>query len=43
MHRYEQGVVLVNRGRVIPVILPAPYETQSSAYVVGWVVDEGGR
>src|SRR5262249_46684933 len=29
MHSYETGLQLVNRGRVIPIALPQPYESQS--------------
>jgi len=43
MNRYDIGLSLVNRGRVIPVALPEPYRANYySAYFVGWIVD-GGR
>ena len=40
MHRYDQSATLVNRGRVVRIALPTPYEYQSPVYV-GWVVDAG--
>lgn len=42
--RYRQSAALVNRGRIIRVELPAPYEQpyDSMAYAVGWVL-EGSR
>ena len=43
MHSYEQRVSLVNRGRVIPLRLPAPYEYQSPIQAVGWIIDERAR
>ena len=43
MNRYDVGLTLVNRGRVVPVALPEPYRSNYySAYFVGWIVD-GGR
>ena len=42
MRRYDQSVSLVNRGRVVPIALPSPYEYQSPA-AVGWLPDEGSR
>jgi hypothetical protein len=40
MHRYDTEVSLVNKGRVIPIVLPAPYQNsyQSLVYAVGWLV-----
>ena len=35
MHSYQYGMVLMNRGRVIPVALPDPYD--SPVYFVAWV------
>jgi hypothetical protein len=43
MHHYDAGVSLVNRGRVIPVVLPTPFESSYSVFAVGWVVDEASR
>jgi hypothetical protein len=44
MQRYDAGVALVNHGRVIPLQVPAPYESsQYVVYTVGWIVDEGTR
>jgi hypothetical protein len=43
MNRYDVGLALVNRGRVIPLALPQPYEASYSAYLVGWVIDEERR
>jgi hypothetical protein len=42
--RYRQNAALSNRGRVIRLELPSPYESpyQTMAYAVGWVV-EGAR
>jgi hypothetical protein len=41
MHSYQAGMVLMNRGRVIPLALPEPYDSQ--AYFVAWVSNEGSR
>jgi hypothetical protein len=41
MRRYDTGVSLVCRGRVIRVPVPPPAEYQTPMYAVGWVVDEG--
>jgi len=41
MHSYQAGMVLLNRGRVVPVALPEPFDSQ--AYFVAWVSNEGGR
>jgi hypothetical protein len=37
--------VLVNKGRVVPLTLPVPYQNQylSSVYAVGWLVPESGN
>jgi hypothetical protein len=43
MHRYDQNVVLANRGRVIALALPAPHQYLAPVYAVGWLADEGGR
>jgi hypothetical protein len=43
MHRYDQNVVLSNRGRVIPLALPAPHQYLGPVQAVGWLADEGGR
>jgi hypothetical protein len=45
MNRYNSESALVNRGRVVQITLPAPYQNQYSASVsaVGWLVDEGAR
>ena len=43
MGRYDQRASLVNRGRVVPIALPSPYQYQSPVYAVGWLVDEGQR
>lgn len=42
MRRYNQGLILANRGRVVPVEIPSPYEYQSPVFV-GWLIDEGTR
>ncbi len=43
MHRYDRGVSLVNKGRVVQITLPSPYEYRAPVYAVGWLVDEGPR
>jgi hypothetical protein len=44
MHRYNSGMVLLNRGRVIPIVLPPPYDSQYYGMTaVGWIVDEGAH
>jgi hypothetical protein len=45
MGRYRQTAALVNRGRVVPLELPSPYQNpyQSPVYAVGWVLEEGAR
>jgi hypothetical protein len=42
--RYRQNVALANRGRIIRLELPSPYQQpyQSTTYAVGWVL-EGQR
>jgi hypothetical protein len=42
MRRYDHPVLLVNRGRVVEIRLPSPYEHQPAAFV-GWLIDEGTR
>jgi hypothetical protein len=39
MNGYRQSVVLSNRGRIVPLVLPPPYQTPygSSVQAVGWV------
>jgi hypothetical protein len=41
MRRHASRVAIVNRGRVVPIELPTPYEYYSPVYFVGWVLDEG--
>jgi hypothetical protein len=41
MHSYQSGMVLMNRGRVIPVALPEPFD--SPVYFVAWVSNDGSR
>jgi hypothetical protein len=47
MNRYDAEASLVNRGRVIPIVLPMPFQNiySSPVYSVGWLVPEssGGR
>jgi hypothetical protein len=43
MHRYDQSVAIVHKGRVVPLVMPTPYEYQTTVYSVGWLVDERGR
>jgi hypothetical protein len=47
MNRYDPEASLVNRGRVIPIALPVPFQNiySSTVYSVGWLVPEssGGR
>jgi hypothetical protein len=43
MRRHSSRVAIVNRGRVVPLELPTPYEYYSPVYFVGWVLDEGQR
>lgn len=41
MHSYQSSMGLSNRGRVIPVALPQPYD--APMYFVAWVSNEGSR
>jgi hypothetical protein len=43
MGRYRQNTALVNRGRVVPLELPSPFQDpyQSAVHAIGWVLDEG--
>lgn len=41
MHSYQTNMVLMNRGRVIPVDLPEPYD--SPMYFVAWVANGESR
>jgi hypothetical protein len=43
MDRYNRNASLVNRGRVISINLPPPYEYYSPIYVLGWVGNDGQR
>jgi len=45
MHRYNSDTALTNRGRVVPLTLPGPYQNQyvSSVTAVGWLVPEPGN
>ena len=43
MRRYDRGVSLVNRGRVLSLALPPPFEYYSPVYALGWVTDDGQR
>ena len=43
MRRSDHTVAIANRGRVVPIELPSPYEYYSPVYSVGWIVDEGQR
>jgi len=43
MNRYDQAPTLVNRGRVVPIVLPSAAPYQAPVYSVGWLVDEGAR
>jgi hypothetical protein len=42
MGRYNSAVSLVNRGRIVKVAMPTPYEHQPP-FFVGWLIDEGTR
>ncbi|HEX5106881.1 MAG TPA: hypothetical protein VFV95_00480 [Vicinamibacterales bacterium] len=39
MDGYRQSVVLVNRGRIVPLVLPSPYQAPygTTVQVVGWI------
>jgi hypothetical protein len=41
MRRHSSRVAIVNRGRVVRIELPTPYEYYSPVYFVGWMLDEG--
>jgi hypothetical protein len=45
MHRYDSQASLVNKGRVIPITLPVPFQNMylSAVYAVGWLVDNTPR
>lgn len=43
MRRYDLGLSIVNRGRVIPITLATTYEYPGSAMVLGWLAGEGAR
>ena len=43
MRRHASKVAVMNRGRVVPLEIPRPYEYYSPIYFVGWVLDEGQR
>jgi hypothetical protein len=40
MRSYDSALVLVNRGRAVPVSVPGPYDYRYSTAAVGWVVDD---
>jgi len=44
MNRYNSDTMLTNRGRVVSLTLPVPYQNQyiSSVDAVGWLVPEAG-
>jgi hypothetical protein len=39
MRRYDRGVSLVNRGRVVPIKMPSELEYLYGVYPVGWVIE----
>jgi hypothetical protein len=41
MRRYDAGLVLVHRGRVVPLSPPAGHEYLSPVTPLGWIVPEG--
>jgi hypothetical protein len=43
MNRYDTTAALVNKGRVVPIELPVRFRFPSSAYAVGWVLEETSR
>ncbi len=43
MRRYDQGLVLVNRGRVVPLVPPAGHEYLAPVTALGWMAPEGAR
>jgi hypothetical protein len=41
MHRYDSSASLVNKGRVIPIALPAPFQNiYSPVSALGWLIPE---
>src|SRR5438105_8375260 len=42
MNRYDPEAAVLNRGRVIPIVLPSPYQNVyvSPVYSLGWLVPE---
>jgi hypothetical protein len=43
MDRYHRNGALVNRGRLVSVALPPPYEAYSPISILGWVSTDGRR
>jgi len=43
MGHHDRNVSLVNRGRVVSVALPPPYEYYSPVAALGWVITDGQR
>jgi hypothetical protein len=45
MNRYDSEALLVNRGRVVPIALPPPFQYQyySPVSALGWLADNGPR
>jgi len=43
MDRYNRNASLVNRGRVVSINLPPPYEYYSPISILGWVSHDGQR
>ncbi len=43
MRRHSSRVAVTNRGRVVPIDLPTPYQYYSQVHFVGWVLNEGQR
>jgi hypothetical protein len=43
MRRHSAKVAITNSGRVVPIVIPAPYEYYSPVFFIGWVLDEGQR
>jgi hypothetical protein len=41
MGRYDHGIVLVNRGRVVPIAFPGPYAYRYGVEAIGWIADDG--
>lgn len=42
MRRHDQSLVIVNRGRVVPIEIPTPNRYQTPTFL-GWLIDEGTR